>query len=212
MTTELAQIRNNLGFVRLQLGRQAEAGDTFLRAIDTLKTYGVLVALIGPYNGMGHVLRAQQRYEEARAYFRRALALAQESDDGVNMGIAYMNLGHCALLQGRLSDAKHELAIALNILEQTSFWNGLGRVYEYMADLNLRLSNCAEAARCAERRIELARRHSNLQMELAGWRQKAEALNLAGRAAEAETCLARIKDAEAGAHARPPAGTNGQAR
>ncbi|MFQ5805277.1 MAG: tetratricopeptide repeat protein [Phycisphaerae bacterium] len=210
LTTELAQIRNNLGFVLLQLGRQAEAGETFLRAVDTLKKYGVLVALVGPYNGMGHVLREQKRYQEARSYFRRALALAQESDDDVNMGIAYMNLGHCALLQGRLADAKHELAIALSILEQTSFWNGLARVYEYMANLNLRLSNCAEAVRCAERRIELAQRHSNLRMESAAWRQKAEALKLAGRAAEADVCLARVNDGEGLMQVhRPLAGANG---
>ncbi len=191
MTTELAQIRNNLGFVLLQLGQQAQAGDTFLRAVDTLKKYGALVALVGPYNGLGHVLREQKRYKEARGYFRRALALAQESDDQVNMGVAYMNLGHCALLQGRLADAKNELAVSLNILEQTSFWNGLARVYEYMADLNLRLSNCAEAILCAEQRIELAQRHSNLRMESAAWRQKAEALKLAGKAAEAQLCLTR---------------------
>jgi tetratricopeptide (TPR) repeat protein/tRNA A-37 threonylcarbamoyl transferase component Bud32 len=208
MTTELAQIRNNLGFVLLQLGRQAEASETFLRAIGTLKKYGALVALIGPYNGMGHVLCEQKGYEEARAYFRRALALAQESDDDVNMGIAYMNLGRCAVLQGRLADAKHELAIALNILEQTSFWNGLARVYEYMADLNLRLSNCAEAVRCAEKRIELARRHSNLRMESAAWRQKATALKLAGRTAEADTCLAQVSDGEEATSARPLAGRN----
>jgi tetratricopeptide (TPR) repeat protein len=208
MTTELAQIRNNLGFVLLQLGRQAEASETFLRAIGTLKKYGALVALIGPYNGMGHVLCEQKGYEEARAYFRRALALAQESDDDVNMGIAYMNLGRCAVLQGRLADAKHELAIALNILEQTSFWNGLARVYEYMADLNLRLSNCTEAVRCAEKRIELARRHSNLRMESAAWRQKATALKLAGRTAEADTCLAQVNDGEEATSARPLAGRN----
>lgn len=192
LATELAAIRNNLGFVLLQLGRQAEAEKTYLRAVDTHKRYGALVALVGPYNGMGNVLREQRRYGEARSYFRRALALAQESDDYVNMGVAYMNLGRCAVLQGRLPDAKHELAVALNILEQTSFWNGLARVYEYMADLNLRLGNHSEAIRCAERRIELARRHSNRRMELAAWRQKAEALRLAGRTAEANICLASV--------------------
>ncbi len=179
LTTELAQIRNNLGFVMVQLGRQAEAERSFLHAVETLKKYGALVALVGPYNGMGNVLRAQKRYGEARGYFSRALALAQESDDDVNMGVAHMNLGHCALLQGQLADAKHELVMALNILEQTSFWNGLARVYEYMADLNLRLSNHAEAVRCTERRIELAQRHSNLRMESAARRQQAEALQLA---------------------------------
>jgi len=212
LTTELAQIQNNLGFVLLQLGRQAEAEGTFLRAVETLKKYGALVALVGPYNGMGHVLREQKRYKEARSYFNRALALAQESDDDVNMGVAYMNLGHCALLQGRLADAKHELAMALNILEQTSFWNGLARVYEYMADLNLRLSNCTEAARCAERRIELARRHSNLRTESAARRQKAEALRLAGRDVEAAACLMRGPDGEGNTLQRPSADASGRPR
>ena len=175
LSTELAHIRNNLGFVLLALGRQREAEETFLRAIETLKTYGALVALIGPYNGMGHVLREEKRFEEARGYFLRALALAQEAEDRVNMGIAYMNLGRCALLQGRLSDAKHELAVALNILEQTSFWNGLARVYEYMAELNLRLANWTEAGRCAQMRLELARRHANARMEEAARQQLAEA-------------------------------------
>ena len=176
LTTEDAQIRNNLGFVLLQLGRQADAESTFQRAVAALKRYGALVALIGPYNGLGHVCREQQRYDEAREYFRRALSLAQEGDDNVNTGVAFMNLGQCAMLQGRLADAKHELAVALNILEKTSFWNGLARVYEYMAELNLRLCNWCEAARCADQRIQLAQRHSNKSMEAAAKRQRDEAL------------------------------------
>ena len=196
LAADLAHIRNNQGFVLLQMGRPTQAEETFLRAIETLKRYGALVALVGPYNGLGHVMREQKRYEEAREYFRRALVLAQESEDNVNAGVAYMNLGHCALLQGCLADAKHELAVALNILEKTSFWNGLARVYEYMADLNLRLTNCAEAMRCAQQRIELARRHANARMEAAAWRQKSEALKLMGRMAEAQTCMSRGCDGE----------------
>jgi tetratricopeptide (TPR) repeat protein len=191
LTTDAALIRNNLGFVLLELGHPAEAEEMFRRAIETHKRYGALMSLIGPYNGIGHVLREQGRYDEAREQFGRALALARESDDYVNMGVAYMNLGHCALLAGRAAEAKLELAIALNILEQTSFWNGLARVYEHMAELNLKLANWDEAIRCAEVRIELAQRHSNVRMEAAAWRQKGEALRRAGREAEAQACLAR---------------------
>lgn len=193
LTTDAALIRNNLGFVLLQIGRQAEAEQMFRRAIETHKRYGALVSLIGPYNGIGHVLREQGRYEEAREQFGRALALARESDDYVNMGVAYLNLGHCALLAGQPEDAKTELAIALNILERTSFWNGLARVYEHMAELNLTLANWDEAVRCAEMRIELAQRHSNARMEAAAWKQKGDALRRAGRSAEAEACLARVR-------------------
>lgn len=192
---EVALIRNNLGFLLLQMGDVSEAERMFRDAIDTHKRFGALAALIGPYNGLGHVLREQGDHDEARRHFRKALMLAEESDDYVNIGVAYMNLGRCALLQRRPHEAKQELATALNILERTSFWNGLARVYEYMADLNIWLGHRAEAVRCATMRVELAQRHANRAMEQAAWRQKAEALRLAGRTAEAETCLAHAESA-----------------
>ncbi|MCA9242546.1 MAG: tetratricopeptide repeat protein [Phycisphaerales bacterium] len=191
LESELALIRNNLGFALMQIGRRDEAKQAFMAAIDTHKAHGAVVSLIGPYNGVGHVLQAQGRYDEARMYFRKALALAQESEDVVNTGVAFMNLGQCALMRDRLADAKHELAVALNLLEGTTFWNGLARVYEYMADLNLKLENDREAARCAQRRIELAERHANRSMLSEAWRQKAEALRRMGEeqaAQEAEQC------------------------
>jgi len=203
LALELAQVSNNLGFVLFQLGRQAEAEAAFLRAIETHKAHAALVSLIGPYNGLGNVLREQKRYDEARSYYLRALALALESDDQVNVGVAYMNLGHCSAQAGRLADAKHELAMALNTLEESSFWNGLARVYESMAEMNLRLGNYVEATRCADKRIELARLHANRRMEAAAWRQKSEALQRSGRADEARECLLHATQAEA---VRQPAG------
>ncbi|RMF82487.1 MAG: tetratricopeptide repeat protein, partial [Planctomycetota bacterium] len=196
LQTESALIANNLGFVLMQLGRHADAEREFRRAVETHRENGALISLIGPYNGLGNVLREQQRYQEACDYFRRALSLAQESEDRVNVGVAYLNLGQCALLEGRLADAKHELALALTVLEDTKFWNGLARVYEWMARLNLRVGNVVEAVRCAERRIDLAQRHENRPLEADAWRQKAEALRIAGRIDEAETCLKHATDIE----------------
>lgn len=197
LDTEVALIRNNLGFVELQLGRRESAADHFARAVSTHTRNGALASLIGPCNGLGHVLRDEGRYDSARQYFGRALALAQESDDIVNVGVAYMNLGHCALLKGRVGRAQHELAVALNILEQTGFWNGLARVYEYMAELNLRTRNWGDAVRCAERRVDLAQKHANRKMEAAAWRQKAEALDRAGRKDEADRARAAAEALEA---------------
>lgn len=197
LPNELASIQNNLGFVLLQLGRQQEAAATYQAAIETHRRYGALVALIGPYNGMGHVFREQKNHEEAAKYFHRALALAQECDDFVNIGIAHMNIGHCALLEGRFAEARQELTSALNILERTSFWNGLARVYEYLAELNLKLDNLPSAVRCAERRIELAHRHANLRMEAAAWLQKAAALECLQRTAQAAACRAKARELNA---------------
>ncbi len=191
MHNEVALIRNNLGFILLQLGRTDDAQSMFAHAIETHLHSGALVSAIAPLNGLGHVARTQERYDQAREHFRRALRLAQESEDLVNVGVAYMNLGHCALLQGQIAEAKDELAVALNVLEQTSFWNGLARVYEHMGDLNLRLSNWMEAVRCADRRIDLAQRHANRSTESAAWRQRAQALRALGRAADADAALRR---------------------
>ena len=189
LTTELAQVFNNDGFALFRLSRPHQAEEAFRRAVEIFKTFGALAALVGPYNGLGNVMVEQQRYDEARDYYRRALTLAQEIGDRTNTGVSHMHLGRCASLQGEFSDAKNEFTLALNVLEGTSFWNVLARTYEYMAEMNLRLGHFSEAIRCADRRIELARRHSNWTMEVAAWRQKAGALGNLGRSAEADDCL-----------------------
>jgi serine/threonine protein kinase/tetratricopeptide (TPR) repeat protein len=196
LAVEEAQVSNNLGFVLFRRGRLEEAERAFLRAIETHRAYGGLTALVGPYNGLGNVLVEQGRFAEARTYYRRALALAEEIGDRTIVGTTHMHLGRAATLEERFSDAKHEFTMALNALEETRFWNGLARAYEYIADLHLRLGNFDEVVRCADKRIELARQHSNLRMEAAAWRQKAESLRRAGRVEEAEACLARGRIAE----------------
>ncbi len=194
LALERAQIYNNLGFVLLRLGRLAEVEGAFRQAIETHRAHGALLSLVGPYNGLGNVFLEQKRYDEARSYFRRALMLALETGDRANIGTSHMNLANCAALEGRFDDAKHEFAMALNALEETTFWNGLARAYEYMANMNIRLRDLPEALRCADERIQLAGRHSNLRIEAGGWRQKAEALRLARREAEALACERRAAE------------------
>ena len=196
LEAERAQIYNNAGFALARLGRSEEAEAAFRRAVDVCKGFGALAPLIGPYNGLGNLLLDQQRYAEARDYYQRALTLAQEIGDRTNTGISHMHLGRCASLEGQFASAKNEFALALNTLEGTSFWNARTITYEYMAEMNLRLGDYAEAVRCAEKKIELARRHANRTMEAAAWRQKAEALRLSGRAREADECLLQARAAQ----------------
>ncbi len=191
LAAESAQIRNNLGFVLFRRGRPADAEQAFLRAIETHRAYGGLTSLIGPYNGIGNVLVEQQRYEEARTHYQRALALAAEIGDRTNVGTTRMHLGRCAAMEGRFAEAKHEFTMALNVLEETRFWNGLARAYEYIAEMNVQLGDYDEAGRCADKRIELARQHSNARMEAAAWMQKAECLRKSGRREEAAQCMTR---------------------
>lgn len=194
---ELAKISNNLGFVLFQLGRIDEAEVAYQRAIESHRVNRVLTSLIGPYNGMGNVLCAKSKPSAAAEYYRKALLLAQESEDRVNVGIGYTYLGRCAAQQGRLSDAKIDLAMALNILEKTRFWNGLARAYETISEIHLRTGDWVEAARCADKRIELARQHGNQRMEESAWKQRLEALQKAGREREAAQCRLEIERLQA---------------
>jgi serine/threonine protein kinase/Flp pilus assembly protein TadD len=204
LAAEHAQICNNLGFVLFRRGQPVEAQTYFLRAIEAHRAYGGLTSLVGPYNGLGNVLVEQNRYAEAGSYYQRALALAREVDDRASVGTTHMHLGRCAALQGHFAEAKHELTMALNALEETRFWNGLARAYEYVAEMHLQLGDCDEAARCADKRIELARQHSNVRMEAAAWMQKAQALRRAGRPEEATSCEARGRNTVAGTAAVVP--------
>lgn len=199
LTAELANIYNNLGFVKYRLKRQAEAEQAFRRAIELHRSFGALASLVAPYNGMGNVLLEQGRPEEAAGFYRRALALAEEIGDRTNVGMSNAHLGRCASLAGRYDDAKHDFALALNALEETQFWNGLAVTYEHIGEMNLHLGNIEEALRCADKRIELARKHANRRIEAGAWRQKAEALRRAGRSAEADAAVQAADTLEAAA-------------
>ncbi len=191
LATEGAQIHNNLGFVLFRRGRLEAAEQAFRRAIDTHRAFGALTSLVGPYNGTGNVLVEQRRYAEARHFYQRALALAAEIGDRTSVGTTHMHLGRCAALEGQFATAQHEFTMALSALEETRFWNGLARLYEYMADMNLRVGNLDEALRCADKRVDLARQHANARLEAAAWAQKAAVLTRLGRVAEAQACAAR---------------------
>lgn len=197
LATEHAQICNNLGFVLLRMGKHAEAEQAFVDAIETHRAFGALASLMGPYNGAGNVLVEQGRFAGARGYYRQSLAIAEEIGDRISAGMTHTHLGRCAALEECFAEAQHEFTMALNALEETRFWNGLARAYEYIADMNLRLGNLDEAVRCSEQRIELARQHDNARMESAAWQQKADALERLGRHAEAEQCRTQGSAVEA---------------
>jgi tetratricopeptide (TPR) repeat protein len=185
-----AHISNNLGFVLLRRMRLEDAEAAFKAAIETHRAYGALAALVGPYSGVGNVLTEQRRYAEARTYYRRALALASQIGDRTSVGTTHMHLGRCAALEGRYDDAKRDYAVAIGLLDDTGFWSGLARVYEFMIEMNMSLGAVDEAVRCADERIAIARRSNSAALETVALRQKAELLTRAGRIDEAERCLA----------------------
>ncbi|QOJ13443.1 MAG: tetratricopeptide repeat protein [Planctomycetia bacterium] len=201
LKSELANIYSNLGFSLFQLGRLDEARGAFERAVHAHRSLGALVGRIGPTTGLGQVLQSQQRHDEAIDCFRRALALAEEAGDRINVGVSHMNIGRTAALAGRPEPARLELASALVMLSTTDFWNGLARVYEYIADLNLQCGDAPEALRCAQMRRELAERHGNERMQRSALEQEAQALDALGRGQQAAATRAQARAGSEGGRA-----------
>jgi len=117
LAAEGAQICNNLGFVLFRLGRLAEAEQAFLRASRRTEPMAVWRSWsdrITAWQRPG----GTERYEEARRYYGRALALATEIGDRTSVGTTHMHLGRCAALEGRFAEAKHEFTMALNALRK----------------------------------------------------------------------------------------------
>lgn len=191
LLAELASIDNNRGYVLLRLRELSGAAAAFSSSIDIHRAYGALMSLVAPYNGIGNVLMEQRRFAEAAGYFRQALALAHEIGDRAKVGVTHMNLARCAAALDDYHEASTEFALAFTALEETTFWNGLTRAYEYVAEMNLRRRLFDEAMRCVDKRIDLAERHANRSMESAAWRQKAVVLRLMGRSEEARRCWRR---------------------
>jgi tetratricopeptide (TPR) repeat protein len=98
-----AAFHSNLGTAYQALGKFAEAGACYERALDRNPE------LAEAQMNLGVVLEAQGRHEPAEARFRRALALRPD------LAEAHVNLGNILQAQGKLDEAlaSHERALAL---------------------------------------------------------------------------------------------------
>jgi len=195
LSSDAAKHHGNLGYVLMRLNRFEDAEVAFAAAIENSQRCADLVSLIWPYNGMGSVLLKQERYAEARDYYQRALALAEEVGDRVLVGVSQMNQGRCACLLGDYAEAGRRFEAALATLQKTDFWNGLALVHEHMAEMHLQQDNLDAALACIDRRIELARRHSNNRMEAEAWEQRARAYEKRRQTDRALECLKRSLEA-----------------
>jgi tetratricopeptide (TPR) repeat protein len=112
----------------------------------------------------------------------------------VNIGASRLNLGRCACLLNSLDVAKDELMQALEILEETSYWNGLAVAHQYLAEMYLMAADHDLAEQHARMGIELSDRHKNRRMQIAGWEQLARISARSGRTHEAGDHAAKALD------------------
>jgi tetratricopeptide (TPR) repeat protein len=189
LLSQLAKNCSNMGFVLSKMERLADADRAFEEAIRIKLSLGATASLVSPYNGRGEIAMQQGRYPDALAFYRQALVWAEELGDHVNTGICHTHLGRCLFHSDDPRGAEHHLRVALEALSSTEFWNGMAVAYEQLAELHLSRQQSDPAFKCIEKRIDLARRHSNRYIEASAWEQKARVYELADEKDQAMECL-----------------------
>ncbi len=162
------------------------------RAVETLEARGVEpLDLARRLNSLARVLNKQDRYEEAKPVFRRALALASESVgmEHVRSAGILANLAETCFVQQNYREARDLYEEARGLFEKVEGENGvtlafclnyLGLVYESMGDFEEARPHFERALRI--RRAKLGRRDPLLAESL---RNLAELLTVMGSYEEA---------------------------
>ena len=137
-----------LGVIAAQTGKYEVAADLISRAINAKPSEPIY------YNSMGNMLQAQDRPDEAIAYFGKALLLKADYAD------AHYNLGSLLKEQGKLDDAVSCFRRALLIRpDLAEAHNNLGAVLKDQGLLDEAIACCRQALLL---KPDLVEAHSNL--------------------------------------------------
>jgi tetratricopeptide (TPR) repeat protein len=143
-----AEAHSNLGIALLELGRAAEAIDSYSRALEIRPDHAET------HNQLGNALLDLGRLDEAVASYRRALQINPGYPDGHN------NLGNALLHLGRLEEAAASYGRALAIKpDYAEVHNNLGNA---LLDLGRVEQAIASHQRALEIKPDFAEAHSNL--------------------------------------------------
>ena len=117
---ELAALLSNLGNIEREQGLYAAAERRLLRGLQlSLNAAGTAVTRSRILNNLGLLYRTEERYAEADANYRQALALEGEIDTGTTLN----NLADLLNAEGKLAEAEEVIRRALE-LQQRRFGAG----------------------------------------------------------------------------------------
>jgi len=142
----------------------------------------------------GWTMAAQGRHEEGIAQLRHGMAISRATGLELLRPHFLRTLAEANLEAGRLNDAQDALTEALAIADQHQEFSSEPEIYRLRGELILRQedSNVAEARRCFERAIEIARKQCAKSWELRSTTSLARLLATQGHRDEARAMLAEI--------------------
>jgi len=86
-------------------------------------------AIAASYHNLGHIAQKQRQYDEATAYYRKALQIKENAQDWYNAASDYHNLGLVAQEKRQYEEARTFHRKALQIYEDAQDWYKAATVY-----------------------------------------------------------------------------------
>ncbi len=131
----IAILYNNIGILRLNLGRTPEAIDYLERSIDLCRKMGDKRNLGGALSNMCEALAFSARYDEARAAFTEALQIMKSEDDPRGTGILLMQSADLEWRCGNLDAARAAVESALPFARKIDHRIGLASGMEMLGKI-----------------------------------------------------------------------------
>jgi tetratricopeptide (TPR) repeat protein len=134
---------NQLGLLKIRVGRLDEAEDAFQNVIRLAGEYKEIMAV--GYGNLGLIYETRGDLDKAEAFFQKALALEEELGRKEGMASDYGNLGLIYLTQGNLGKAEefHQKALALE--EELGNKMGIARQYGNLGLIHLTRGDLGKA-------------------------------------------------------------------
>ena len=162
-TVDLARIHRALGSIANSVGRPSE-GLAHLNIALTIFEEHEQKREVGHVScNIGYMHLQKAEYEQAQAFFKRSLLLAEQVGDTPLTSVVYSNLGLLSARTGKLTEAEDWLRRGLLLAEQVnrpqvyvSMWNTL------LSDVFQQQGKLTEAQICLCRALRLGRRVGNI--------------------------------------------------
>jgi signal transduction histidine kinase len=145
-----AHANNNIAYVLHMLGRDAEALDYGLAALEFCEQAGTATALMETLHSAGAIYLALGREDQALEHLRRGLSVAREFGSSL-LQISYiLEIGRLRLRRGELAEAEQEALDILQIAERINSITNLSLIDERLVEIYTRKQDWASAMKYFE--------------------------------------------------------------
>ena len=159
---DLARIHRLLGSIANSVGRPTEGLVYLNTALSILEEHEQKREVGHVCCNIGYIHLQKAEYEQAHAFFKRSLSLAEQIGDTPLTSVVYSNLGILAARTGKLTEAEDWYRRGLLLAEQINDYVYVSMWHTLLSDVLQQQGKLIEARTCLCRALLLGKKVSNI--------------------------------------------------